>query len=103
MPMGALRIDRISGALALAFSLIALLTVLGGYFQPPQPRPADEGTAAHIFQLSLVALVPALLLFLSTADWRRPRGNAALLAVCLVAVTGSFVALYLGEHVYWYR
>jgi hypothetical protein len=101
--MRALSIGRISGAFALAFALTALLTVMTGYFQAPQAPPTDEGTGAHIFQLSLVLFAPSLLLFIATADWRSPRSSAALLAVCLVAVAASFVALFLGEHVFWYR
>jgi hypothetical protein len=44
-----------------------LFTVVAGYFVPPQP---DEGTLAHLFQLSIVALVPMPLLSLSTAAWK---------------------------------
>ena len=61
-------INRISGKVVVVLSLIALLAVLRGYFQPPQP---DEGSAAHIFQLSIAALLPAILVFLATTDWRR--------------------------------
>ena len=52
--MLAQRINRISGNVLIVLSVVALLTVLSGYAQPPQP---DEGTGAHIFQLSIVALV----------------------------------------------
>jgi hypothetical protein len=44
--MRAQQINRVSGKVLIVVSLIALLTVLSGYTQPPQP---DEGTAAHIF------------------------------------------------------
>jgi Na+/H+ antiporter NhaD/arsenite permease-like protein len=59
------QIHRISGKALLVLSAVALLAVLSGYAQRPQ---ADEGTAAHIFQLSIVALVPAIVVFLATAD-----------------------------------
>jgi hypothetical protein len=49
------QINRVSSKTLIVLSLIALITVLSGYTQPPQP---DEGTAAHIFQLSIVALGP---------------------------------------------
>jgi hypothetical protein len=52
------QINRVSGKFIIVLSLTALLAVLSGYFEPPQP---DEGTAAHIFQLSIVALVPLIL------------------------------------------
>jgi len=47
--MNAARINRLSGAALTVFAVIALLDVLFGYTQPPL---ADEGTGAHIFQLS---------------------------------------------------
>src|SRR5438874_6306244 len=62
------QINRVSGKVLIVLSLTALLAVLSGYAQPPQ---LDEGTAAHIFQLSIVALVPMIFLFLATADWRQ--------------------------------
>ena len=49
------QINNVSGKVLIVLSLTALLAVLSGYTQPPQP---DEGAAAHIFQLSIVALVP---------------------------------------------
>lgn len=74
-----------------------MLAVLSGYFQPPQ---TDEGSAAHIFQLSIVMLVPTILLFLGTADWKQPwrsiRSMTAPTAMLLVA----FGALYYLEHFY---
>jgi hypothetical protein len=76
-------------------SVIALLTVLSGYFQRPQP---DEGTGAHIFQLSIVALVPTILLFLATADWKQPSRSARPLAIPAVALVIAFAALYYLEH-----
>ena len=89
------QINRISGKVIIALSLIALLAVLSGYFQPPQP---DEGTAAHIFQLSIVALAPMLLLFLATTDWRRPSRGARPLAFPVAALVVAFAALYYLEH-----
>jgi len=93
--MGELQINRISSRVIIALSLMALLAVLGGYFQPPQP---DEGTAAHIFQLSIVALVPMLLLFLATTDWRRPSRSARPLAFPAATLVVAFAALYYLEH-----
>jgi len=96
-------IDRISGGFALAFSLTALLTIVIAYLQPPPPTPpTDEGTLAHIFQLAVVAFVPAVLLFVTTADWRRPHASVAVIAVCFIALTIAFAGLYIGEHGYWY-
>lgn len=89
------QINRVSAIVILALSLTALFTVLSGYAQPPQP---DEGTAAHIFQLSLVALVPAILLFLASADWKQPSRTMRPLAIPAAALVLAFAALYYLEH-----
>lgn len=88
-------IHRASGIVAVVLSLTALLAVLSGYFQPPQ---ADEGSAAHIFQLSIAALVPTILLFLGTADWKQPWRSVRPLAFPSVALVLAFGALYYLEH-----
>lgn len=93
--MNAQRINRVSGKIVIALSVIALLAVLSGYTQPPQP---DEGTAAHIFQLSIVLLVPMILLFLATADWRQPWRSARPLTIPGFALVLAFAALYYLEH-----
>ena len=89
------QINRASSKVLIVLSLTALFAVLSGYAQPPQP---DEGTAAHIFQLSIVALVPLIILFLATADWRLPLRSARLLAVPAGALVLAFGALYYLEH-----
>jgi uncharacterized YccA/Bax inhibitor family protein len=96
--MHARQINRVSGRVILVLSLVALLTVLIGYTQPPLP---DEGTGAHIFQLSIVVLAPMLLLFLATADWRRPSQSVRPLALPAAALVLAFGALYYLEH-HWY-
>jgi len=92
------QINRISGKIVIVLSLTALLTVLSGYIQPPHPPELDEGTAAHIFQLSIVALVPMILLFLATADWKQPLRSARPLAFPAAALVLAFGALYYLEH-----
>ncbi len=76
-------------------SSIALLMVISGYFQPPQP---DEGAAAHIFQLSIMALVPMILLFISNADWKRPLQSIRQMAFPAATLVLAFGALYYLEH-----
>jgi hypothetical protein len=89
------QVNRISGKVLIVLSLTALFVVLSGYMQPPQP---DEGTGAHIFQLSIVALVPVFLLFFATADWKRPLRSVRPLALPAAALVLAFGALYYLEH-----
>jgi heme/copper-type cytochrome/quinol oxidase subunit 4 len=97
--MEAQRINRVCGKVLIVLSLIAFLTVLTGYAQAPQP---DEGTGAHIFQLAIVAVLPTMLLFFVTADWRQPWRSGKPLAISVVALVLAFAALYFLEH-YWWR
>jgi len=99
------RTHRICGVAMTALSLTALLTVLSGLrvsFDPfsihPQPPRPDEGTQAHLFQLAIVALAPTILLYLATADWKRPLRGARPLAISAAAVILAFGALYYLEH-----
>ena len=88
-------INRIAIPSVVGLAFTALLTVLSGYLQPPQ---ADEGTAAHIFQLSVVLLLPTGLLYLATADWKQPLRTARPLALPAVVLIAAFAALYYLEH-----
>ena len=90
-------INRVSLIALVVLSLIALLCVLSGFMQPPQPQ-TDEGAAAHIFQLSIVAFVPATLLFLATADWSQPLRSARTLVFPVVTMIVAFGVLYYLEH-----
>jgi hypothetical protein len=92
------RSHRVSGIVLNALSLTALITVLVGSIRPPQSPPPDEGALARIFQLSVVAFVPTLFLFLATADWTRPGRNVRALALPAVALTLAFALLYAMEH-----
>ncbi len=99
------RINRVSGIGLIVLSLIALMTILTAYrvsFHPfsiyTQPLEPDEGTQAHIFQLSILALVPMVLLFLATAEWTQPLRSLRPLAFSAVAVVLAFSLLYYFEH-----
>ena len=89
------QINRISGRVILVLSLTALLTVLIGYTQPPQP---DEGALAHIFQLAIVALVATVMLFLATEDWKQDSRSAQPLVFPAAPLGVAFAALYYLEH-----
>jgi hypothetical protein len=96
--MIAQRLNRISLKSLIVLSLIALLTVISGYFQAPH---ADEGSAAHIFQISVVLFVAALLVFLATADWKQPARSARALLIPGSALILSFAALFYLEHYFY--
>jgi len=89
------QINRVSSKIVLVLSLTALIAVLSGYFQPPQP---DEGTAAHIFQLSVLLLVPVIFLFLASADWTQRARSVRPLALPAAVLVVAFGALYYLEH-----
>ena len=92
------QINRVSSIAIIVLSLTALFTVLSGYTHPPQPPEPDEGAAAHIFQLSIAALVPTILLFLATADWKRPWRSVRPLVFPAAALVVAFGMLYHLEH-----
>jgi len=96
--MHAIRLHRLSARILLMLSLIALLTVGTGYFQPPQQ---DEGTAAHIFQSTIVLSALAGILFLTTADWRQPGQSIRAIALPASVLLLAFAALYYLEHFYY--
>ena len=87
------QINQIGGHTLVALSFIALFAVASGYFVPG-PR-GDEGAAAHIFQLAILAVVLVGMLFVSTAKWRGGWLRAARpLVVSAVAVAMAFGMLF---------
>lgn len=97
-------VRRISVSGMFFFSLVALGTILTAVVPiiltgqvPPPAR--DEGTQAHIFQLSIAALLPVGLVFFATADWQRPWRVGRALAIPAVAVLAAFALLYYFEHI----
>ena len=92
-------LHRLSSVAMIALAVTALATVLWGYSIPRgTPAPPDEGTAAHIFQLAVVLLVPAGVAFLGTADWKEPKRLIVPLGLAGVALAAAFAALYYLEH-----
>jgi hypothetical protein len=89
------KINHASFRVALLLSLIALFAVLSGYLQPPQ---SDEGAGAHIFQLAIVLLLPAVLVCLATVDWTQPLRNLRALLYPALALILAFGALSSLEH-----
>jgi hypothetical protein len=104
--MGAPQVNRVSNIGLNVLSLTAFVTVLLGLVVPVVlrghlgPPESDEGTGAHIFQLSIVALLPVGLVFLATADWTHPWRSLRRLAFPAAAVVLAFSTLFYVEHVY---
>lgn len=97
------RVHRISGRVVLGLSLFAMFLVVGatvltmlGRFSPSPD--GDEGTAAHLFQLAIVLLLPTVLTFLATASWRQPRDVVKRLMVPTVVLVVAFSTLHCMEH-----
>ena len=97
-------INRVSGHVVLGLSVFAMLLVVGatvlatlGRFNPSPD--GDEGTAARLFQLAILLLMPAGLAYLVTADWRQPVKVAKRLIVPALALVAAFSTLYYMENV----
>ncbi|HZR23532.1 MAG TPA: hypothetical protein VFA59_08105 [Vicinamibacterales bacterium] len=97
------QINRASSICILVLSLIAFGVVVVGLIVPairlgsiPPPAP-DENAYAHIFQLSMVLLLPAGCVFLATADWEKPLQLARRLMLPGAAVVLAFSVLYYFE------
>jgi hypothetical protein len=79
-------------------STTALCLVLYGSTQPPQP---DEGTAAHLFQLSGLIFVVAFFAYLATAEWNRPLEHVRRLALPVTVLAVAMALLLYLESVTW--
>lgn len=82
--------------IALSTILSATLTaLLSGQLLPAE---TDEGIGAHIFQLSIAAMLPVGIVFLATADGTAPSRLIRRLAFPTFAVIAAFALLYVFEH-----
>jgi hypothetical protein len=84
-------IRQLSAFLPIAMSLGALAMVLGHIFISGTAREADEGAAAHIFQLLMIAEVPIIAFF--AIKWLPRFPRQALPVMALQAIAG-FAALF---------
>jgi len=86
------KINHISAIAPIVMSLLALLMVLIVVATGWERNLTDEGAAAHIFQLLILAQLPFILIFLVTADWKRLVQIArplALQVLCIDLAVGS--------------
>jgi hypothetical protein len=100
-----LQLNRLSTAGLLVVSAAAFATVLPlwydmftGHVPPPQ---GDEGTAAHVFQLCILMLLPLGVGFVSSVEWSHPAvALKPVLTSALLAVLALGTVVYL-ENVYY--
>ena len=92
------QINRVSSVVLILLSLTALATVVTGLIWPPPMPEPDEGTQAHIFQLSIAALLPMTIVVLATADLRQPWRSVRPLVISVAATVLAFAGLYYLEH-----
>ena len=77
----------------LAISLAALALVFGHIALTGGVREADEGTAAHLWQLLMVAQFPAIAFFALTWLPRAPRAATYVLAVDAAVVLANLAVV----------
>ena len=84
-----------SAYLPVAVSFAALATVLGHVVRFGVAREADEGTAAHIFQLLMIAQVPIVAFFAITWLPQAPRQALPVLALQAAAALAALAPVFL--------
>lgn len=90
-----LTLKRPSALLPVALSLAALATVATALLlQGPAPQ-ADEGTAAHLWQLCMGAQVPIILYFALRWVPQSPRQALPILALQLAAAVAAMAPVFL--------
>ncbi len=88
-------LKRPSAFLPVAMSLSALAVVLCHIAVYGAAREADEGAAAHVFQLLMVVQAPIVLFFAFKWLPRDPRPALRLLALQLFAAVAALTPVYL--------
>jgi hypothetical protein len=83
-----------SAFLPMAMSFAALATVLCHVAMFGVAREADEGTAAHIFQLLMIAQVPLVAFFAIKWLPRAPRQALHILAMQAGAALAAFAPVF---------
>jgi hypothetical protein len=85
---------RPSAFLPVAMSFVALATVLGHVAMFGVAREADEGTAAHVFQLLMVTQLPIMLFFAIKWLRRNPRQTLLVMALQLAAAVAALAPVF---------
>lgn len=84
-----------SAFLPVVMSLVALALVLGQIALVGVARQADEGAAAHLWQILMAAQAPIIAFFAIKYLPRRPRPAAPILALQVVAVLAACAPVFL--------
>lgn len=87
-------LKRPSAFLPLAMSAAALALVLGRLALAGAAHQADEGAAAHIFQLLIAGQVPLVAFFAIKWLPRAPRFSLPVLALQALAVVAALAPVY---------
>ncbi len=83
-----------SASLPIAMSLTALALVLGHAAMFGIVHETDEGTAAHIFQLLMVAQLPVIAFFAIKWLPKLPSPTLKILAIQFVAALAALASVY---------
>ena len=88
-------IKKPSAFLPVAMSLAALALVLVHIIMSGAARQADEGTAAHLWQLLMAAQIPIVAFFAIRWLPQSPRSALPVLALQAVAALAALAPVYL--------
>jgi hypothetical protein len=88
-------IKRPSAFVPVAMSFAALAIVLVHIIMSGAAREADEGTAAHLWQLLMAAQIPIIAFFAIRWLPQSPRSALAVLALQAVAALAALAPVYL--------
>ena len=83
-----------SAFIPVAMSLVALAIVLGHVAMFGAAREADEGTAAHLWQLLMAGQVPIAAFFVLRWLPRMPKQALQVLALQIVAALAALAPVY---------
>jgi hypothetical protein len=88
-------LKRPSAFIPVAMSFIALTVVLVHLITTGAARQADEGAAAHLWQLLMAAQIPIIAFFAIRWLPQSPRSALPVLALQAVAALAALVPVYL--------
>jgi cell division protein FtsW (lipid II flippase) len=83
-------INRIGAIAPVVLSLLAFGLVIVAVATGWGMDMKDEGAATHIFHLLIALLIPLMLAFLATADWRRFGATLFIVSIQVVALALAF-------------